>query len=58
MMNKYPTRVIEYAVRRMLPKNRIGREMYKKLKVYQGDSHPHKAQVASSGVHEEGEQNT
>lgn len=44
MLAKHPTRVIEHAVRGMLPKNRLGRQMIKKLKVYAGDSHPHEAQ--------------
>ncbi|MGM0401184.1 MAG: 50S ribosomal protein L13 [Chloroflexota bacterium] len=44
MLDKHPTRVIEYAVRGMLPKNRLGRAILKKLKVYAGDSHPHQAQ--------------
>ncbi len=41
---KHPERVIEAAVRGMLPKNKLGRRMFKKLKVYAGDSHPHQAQ--------------
>lgn len=44
MLAKHPSRVIEHAVRGMLPKNRLGRSMIKKLKVYAGDSHPHAAQ--------------
>ncbi len=44
MLAKHPTRVIEHAVRGMLPKNRLGRRMFKKLKVYAGPDHPHKAQ--------------
>ena len=44
MMEKKPEKVIELAVRRMLPKNRLGRQMLKKLKVYQGPSHEHQAQ--------------
>lgn len=44
MLDKHPTRVIEYAVRGMLPKNRLRKAMLKKLKVYAGDSHPHQAQ--------------
>lgn len=39
-----PEKAIELAVKRMLPKNSLGRAMYKKLKVYRGDSHPHQAQ--------------
>jgi large subunit ribosomal protein L13 len=41
---KRPTRVIEHAVRGMLPKNALGRRMFKKLKVYAGPDHPHQAQ--------------
>jgi large subunit ribosomal protein L13 len=44
-LKKHPTRVIEHAVRGMLPKNRMGRRMFKKLKVYAGPDHPHKAQA-------------
>ncbi|MEJ2055124.1 MAG: 50S ribosomal protein L13 [Calditrichaceae bacterium] len=44
MLNTHPERVIEYAVQRMLPKNPLGRQMGKKLKVYAGPDHPHKAQ--------------
>jgi large subunit ribosomal protein L13 len=39
-----PERVIELAVKGMLPKNKLGRAMYKKLKVYSGPRHPHQAQ--------------
>jgi large subunit ribosomal protein L13 len=46
MLEKHPTRVIEHAVRGMLPNTRLGRVMYKKLKVYAGAEHPHEAQVA------------
>ena len=42
-LQKHPTRVLEAAVRGMLPKNRLGRAMRKKLKVYAGESHPHLA---------------
>lgn len=45
MMESQPTRVIEHAVRGMLPKNPLGRAMFKKLKVYAGPNHPHQAQV-------------
>jgi large subunit ribosomal protein L13 len=44
MLEERPTRVIEHAVRGMLPKNRLGRKMLKKLKVYAGEDHPHEAQ--------------
>lgn len=41
---KHPERVIEHAVKGMLPKTTLGREMFKKLKVYVGPDHPHAAQ--------------
>jgi large subunit ribosomal protein L13 len=41
---KYPERLIEEAVRGMLPKTKLGRKQFKKLKVYKGGSHPHEAQ--------------
>ncbi len=44
MREKYPERIIEAAVRGMLPKNRLGRQMLGKLKVYAGPDHPHAAQ--------------
>ena len=44
MIEKYPDRLVEKAVKGMLPKNRLGRAMGKKLKVYAGPSHPHGAQ--------------
>lgn len=43
-MAKHPERVIEHAVKGMLPKNTLGRAMGKKLKVYAGPDHPHTAQ--------------
>ena len=43
-LNRYPERVLEAAVKGMLPKNKLGRRMLKKLKVYAGDAHPHQAQ--------------
>ena len=48
LLQKHPTRVVERAVRGMLPKNRLGRQMFKKLKVYAGPDHPHKAQQPES----------
>ena len=39
-----PTRMIEDAISGMLPKNKLGKQMYRKLKVYAGDKHPHQAQ--------------
>lgn len=44
MLEKHPRRVITHAVKGMLPRNRLGRAMLKKLKVYVGPSHPHEAQ--------------
>jgi large subunit ribosomal protein L13 len=44
MQAKYPERVIEAAVRGMLPKTKLGRKQFKKLKVYRGAKHPHEAQ--------------
>ena len=41
---KHPDRLVINAVRRMLPKNRLGRQMLRKLKVYAGSEHPHSAQ--------------
>jgi large subunit ribosomal protein L13 len=41
---KHPTRIVEEAIRGMLPKTRLGRAMFHKLKVYAGDAHPHQAQ--------------
>ena len=41
---KHPERLVEIAVRGMLPKNRLGRQMLRKLKVYAGPDHPHAAQ--------------
>ena len=49
IFGNHPTRVIEHAVRGMLPKNRLGRAMFKKLKVYPGSEHPHQAQVGKKG---------
>jgi len=48
MLQTHPTRIIEHAVRGMLPHNLLGDAMFKKLKVYEGDKHPHEAQVSSS----------
>ena len=45
MLDKSPQKIIEKAVWGMLPKNTLGRQMIKKLKVYKGAEHPHKAQA-------------
>lgn len=44
MLEKHPERVVESAVKGMLPKNKLGSKMIKKLKVYAGPEHPHQAQ--------------
>jgi large subunit ribosomal protein L13 len=44
MLDKKPESVIRFAVKGMLPKNRLGRKIFKKLKVYAGGEHPHSAQ--------------
>ena len=48
MLRKKPIKVVENAVKGMLPKNRLGRAMYKKLFVYEGAEHPHQAQKPES----------
>jgi len=48
MLKTKPERVVEYAVKGMLPKNRLGNSMIKNLKVYAGDSHPHLAQTGTN----------
>lgn len=45
MLEKKPEEVIYQAVKGMLPKNSLGRKIFKKLKVYRGNEHPHKAQM-------------
>jgi large subunit ribosomal protein L13 len=49
LFGKDPSRVIELAVKGMLPHNRLGRTMFKKLKVYLGNEHPHQAQIKRKG---------
>ena len=44
LLNEHPERVIEFAVKGMLPKNPLGRRMFKKLHVFAGGEHPHRAQ--------------
>jgi len=48
LMQTNPARVIEHAVKGMLPHNRLGAQMLKKLKVYAGEEHPHLAQTGAS----------
>lgn len=44
MKNEYPVEMVERAIKGMLPKNRLGRQMFKKLYVYEGAEHNHEAQ--------------
>jgi len=44
MMEKHPEEAVRHAVKGMMPKGRLGRQMYKKLKVYAGPEHDHAAQ--------------
>ena len=44
MLERFPERVLEHAIKGMLPKNRLGAQMYRKLSVYAGPEHPHAAQ--------------
>lgn len=48
LLEKHPTRVLEHAIKGMLPKNPLGREMFRKLKIYTGNQHPHSAQQPES----------
>ena len=54
MMETHPERVMQLAVRGMLPRNKLGREMLKRLKIYSGDTHPHQAQIAGLAPAEDG----
>lgn len=54
LMDTHPTRVIEHSVRGMLPKNPLGRAMFKKMKIYEGPTHPHQAQIRAGREAEEG----
>jgi len=49
MLETHPTRLIEHAVKGMLPHNRQGRAMARRLRVYAGDTHPHQAQAKPKG---------
>ena len=44
VLNRFPERVLEHAIRGMLPKNRLGRELFRNLHVYAGTAHPHAGQ--------------
>ncbi len=48
MLEKYPERVIEHAVRGMIPHNRLGDQVIKKLRVYAGPEHPHQSQTKAA----------
>jgi len=56
LLSKHPEKVIEKAVKGMLPHNRLGRALYRKLYVYKGENHPHQAQKPKNvNLSEEGE---
>jgi large subunit ribosomal protein L13 len=44
LQNRLPERIVEHAIKGMLPKNALGRQLFRKLKVYAGEAHPHTAQ--------------
>jgi large subunit ribosomal protein L13 len=48
VVETHPTRVIEHAVKGMLPQTRLGAKMMKRLRVYTGDAHPHRGQVEAA----------
>lgn len=54
MLESHPDRVLQLAVKGMLPRNKLGRDMLKRLKVYAGDTHPHQAQVGQLSEQTEG----
>ena len=54
LLEDHPTRVIELAVKGMLPRNHQGRQMLRRLKVYAGAEHPHEAQAAPGQIQDEG----
>ena len=53
MMQTHPTRVIEHAVKGMLPHNKLNAGRMKRLKVYAGDIHPHQGQITATSVEAE-----
>jgi len=55
MMETHPTRVIEHAVKGMLPHNRLQAKMMKRLRVYAGDTHPYQGQIKATSVKAEEE---
>ncbi len=54
LLESHPDRVLQLAVKGMLPRNKLGREMLKRLKVYTGDNHPHQAQIGQLAEQNEG----
>jgi len=50
LLEKHPTRAVEKAIKGMIPKNRLGRDIASKLKVYAGPNHPHAAQAPTPYV--------
>jgi len=53
VMAKDPRRVIEHAIKGMLPKGSLGHDMYRKLRVYAGEEHPHRGQMVEKEVSEQ-----
>lgn len=49
LLAEHPTRVLEHAIQGMLPHNRLGRALMRKLRVYAGSEHPHRAQLGARG---------
>ena len=54
MLESHPDRGLQLAVKGMLPRNKLGREMLKRLKVYAGNTHPHEAQIGQLSEQTEG----
>jgi len=52
MLEAHPTRIIEHAVKGMLPRNRLGASMMKRLRIFVGENHPHLSQIKHSSVKE------
>ncbi|HHV77860.1 MAG TPA: 50S ribosomal protein L13 [Syntrophothermus lipocalidus] len=50
LLDKNPERAVEIAIKGMLPHNRLGKKMFKKLKVYRGPDHPHQAQKPEAWI--------
>ncbi|MBN2143312.1 MAG: 50S ribosomal protein L13 [Candidatus Aureabacteria bacterium] len=51
MLEKHPGRILEHAVQRMLPKTKIGKRMFSRLRAYEGEAHPHQAQQPKKATH-------